>query len=78
VGTLAVGKRADIVAIRVSDLEVTPCYDPVSHIVYAAGRRDVSHVWVDGKPVVENSRFTCIDTRELQAKASFWRNRMRA
>jgi 5-methylthioadenosine/S-adenosylhomocysteine deaminase len=78
VGTLGVGKRADVVAVRVSGLEVMPCYDPVSHIVYAAGRRDVSHVWVDGKAVVEDSQFTRIDTHELQAKASFWRNRMRA
>ncbi len=78
VGSLAIGKRADIVAVHVSDLDITPCYDPVSHIVYAAGPRDVTHVWVDGKSLIENGQITYVDTHELQTKALFWRNRMRS
>ncbi|MGZ9067032.1 MAG: TRZ/ATZ family hydrolase, partial [Burkholderiales bacterium] len=49
IGSLAVGKRADITAIDLSNLEVAPCYDPVSDLVYAAGREHVSHVWVEGR-----------------------------
>jgi 5-methylthioadenosine/S-adenosylhomocysteine deaminase len=78
VGTLEIGKRADIAAVRLSGLEVTPCYDPVAHIVYAAGREHVTHVWVDGEAAVEEGRLTRIDGHDLQAKASFWRNRLRA
>jgi 5-methylthioadenosine/S-adenosylhomocysteine deaminase len=29
--------------------ELAPCYDPVSQLVYAAGREHVTHVWVDGE-----------------------------
>jgi 5-methylthioadenosine/S-adenosylhomocysteine deaminase len=78
VGTLEIGKRADVTAVQVSDLDATPCYDPLSHVVYAAGRRDVTHVWVDGKLAVANGQLTQIDCHDLEAKASFWRNRLRA
>ncbi|MGH8751077.1 MAG: TRZ/ATZ family hydrolase, partial [Burkholderiales bacterium] len=45
-GSLTVGKAADITAVDFSSLELSPCFDPVSHLVYAAGREQVSHVWV--------------------------------
>ena len=41
-------------AVRLDRLETMPCYDVISHLVYAAGREHVTHVWVNGKPVVEN------------------------
>jgi 5-methylthioadenosine/S-adenosylhomocysteine deaminase len=78
IGTLAAGKRADIVAVRLSDLAVTPLYDPVSHLVYAAGREHVTHVWVDGKLCVDGGALTHIDARELRLKAAHWRERISA
>ena len=54
------------------------CYDPVSHLVYAAGREHVSHVWVDGELLVENGRLTRLDTAELAAKAAHWKERIRS
>lgn len=78
IGTLEPGKFADITAVRLSDLEVTPCYDPLSHLVYAAGREHVTHVWVNGELVVEDGGLTAIDTDELRAKAQFWHHRIKA
>src|SRR5690606_19834090 len=37
IGSLEVGKAADITAIRLDDLETQPLYDPISNVVYAAG-----------------------------------------
>ena len=37
------------VAVALRAPELAPCYDPVSHLVYAAGREHVTHVWVDGE-----------------------------
>lgn len=75
-GSLAVGKAADITAVDLSALETQPCYDVASHLVYAAGRENVSHVWVNGKLVLDERRLTTIDTRELNARIAFWHEKI--
>src|SRR5262249_37183035 len=54
IGSLAIGKEADLIAVDFSGLDAMPCYDPVSHLVYAIGREAVTDVWVAGKRVVRN------------------------
>lgn len=76
-GSLTPGKRADMTAVRLSELEVSPLYDPVSHLVYAAGREHVTHVWVDGEPRVENGALVRVDPRELKVKATHWADEIR-
>ena len=76
VGSLVGGKRADITAIDLSSIELAPCYDPASHIVYAAGPQHVSHVWVDGQARVSERKLVDFDDRELQLKASHWKDRI--
>jgi 5-methylthioadenosine/S-adenosylhomocysteine deaminase len=49
IGSIEPGKRADLVAVALRAPELAPVYDPVSHLVYAAGREHVTHVWVDGE-----------------------------
>jgi len=68
IGSIEPGKRADLVAVELRGPELTPCYDPVSHLVYAAGREHVSHVWVDGEArlverELQNPALTGLDTR---------------
>jgi 5-methylthioadenosine/S-adenosylhomocysteine deaminase len=68
VGSISPGKLADLVAVDLSAPELSPCFDPVSHLVYAAGREHVSHVWVDGKMLLGegkllNEAFSALDTR---------------
>jgi len=77
VGTLAPGKCADLTAVDLAAPELAPCYDPVSHLVYAAGREHVSHVWVNGELLVENGRLTRLDTRALAARAAYWKDRIK-
>ena len=76
VGTLAPGKLADMAAVNLRALELAPCYDPVSHLVYAAGREHVSHVWVNGELLVDHGQLTRLDARELAAKAAYWQERI--
>ena len=78
IGSLTPGKHADMTAIRMSDLELTPMYDVLNHLVYAAGREHVTHVWVGGELRVENGALTGLDTHELALKAAHWRDRIRA
>jgi 5-methylthioadenosine/S-adenosylhomocysteine deaminase len=67
-GSIVPGKAADLVAVAMRAPELAPCYDPVSHLVYAAGREHVSHVWVNGELRVsdgelQNEAFIRLDTR---------------
>ncbi len=74
IGSIEAGKFADLVAVNLASLELSPCYDPVSHLVYAAGRSDVTHVWVAGELLVEDRRFTRLDEADLIARAQRWRS----
>src|SRR5690606_13645714 len=67
VGSIEVGKRADLVAVDLDRPHTQPVYDPVSTSVYAAGRGDVRHVWIDGEPVVTDGRTTRCDEGEVTA-----------
>ncbi|HLD09749.1 MAG TPA: amidohydrolase family protein, partial [Methylophilaceae bacterium] len=49
IGSIEIGKMADLTAVRIADPETLPCFDPLSHLVYVCSREHVSHVWVAGK-----------------------------
>ena len=76
IGSLVKGKMADITAVDFSGPELSPCYDPVSHLVYSAGREHVSHVWVDGKILVNEGKLTTLDEQEIVARTVFWKDRI--
>lgn len=76
IGSLLPGKAADITAVDFSSLELAPCYDPISHLVYVAGREHVSHVWVNGKMLLKDGELTTLDEQELLLRAGFWREQM--
>jgi len=78
IGSIETGKRADLTAIDLSTVETTPCYDPLSHLIYAAGREQVSHVWVDGALLLEQRMLTRIDMNEIKEKAKLWQNKLQA
>jgi len=75
-GSIEPGKSADLTAIELSSFETLPSYRPASQLVYAAGRENVSHVWVAGEPKLEERRLTGIDEQELLAKARWWQERL--
>ncbi|MBV2235933.1 MAG: TRZ/ATZ family hydrolase [Sterolibacterium sp.] len=75
-GSLCVGKQADICAVRLDSLDLQPCYDPVAHLVHAAGREHVSHVWVAGKIRLADGEFVDIDAAEMFDMANLWQNKL--
>ena len=76
IGSLEVGKSADIVAINLSDIETQPLFDPISDIVYAASRHQVSDVWVAGRRLLNNRELTTLDRSDIISKALAWRERL--
>jgi 5-methylthioadenosine/S-adenosylhomocysteine deaminase len=78
IGSIVAGKCADLAAVDLAAPELAPCYDPHSHLVYAAGREHVTDVWVNGRRVLERGHLNTIDSEELLARAHYWRDRLNA
>ena len=60
--------------MSLESLETRPCYDPVSHLVYAAGREHVTDVWVEGKRVVQDHELQGVAGRDLEKTILLWQN----
>lgn len=76
-GSLAIGKAADVIAIDLDYLETQPLFDPISQIVYAVNRQQVSDVWVAGKQLLKKRNLITINTDDLKAKISEWQQRLK-
>ncbi len=76
IGSLEVGKAADIVAFDLSGLAQQPIYDPVSQLIYATGRDSVKHLWVAGKQLLDDRQLTRMDEQQLTATAVAWGRRI--
>ena len=76
IGSLEAGKSADAIAVDLGGLEHAPCYDPVSHLIHATGRDQVSDVWVAGERLVADGGLTRLDTQDLAARVRFWHDRL--
>ncbi|MCL2308470.1 MAG: TRZ/ATZ family hydrolase [Proteobacteria bacterium] len=72
IGSLEAGKAADVCAVDFGALRLSPCYDPVSHLVYAVSGDEVSHVWVEGKARVKNRALVDLDAEALKTLAVGW------
>jgi 5-methylthioadenosine/S-adenosylhomocysteine deaminase len=76
IGSLEPGKWADVCAIELDRLETQPLYSVPSQIVYAAGRHQVSDVWVAGRRLLHGRRLTTLDEGEVLARARDWGRRI--
>ncbi|KAF1010231.1 MAG: 5-methylthioadenosine/S-adenosylhomocysteine deaminase [Pseudomonas fluorescens] len=76
IGSLEVGKAADLVAFDLSGLAQQPIYDPVSQLIYATGRDCVKHLWVGGKQLLDDRQLTRLDEQQLTATAIAWGQRI--
>ena len=69
VGSVEVGKRADLIALDLNKPHLTPVHDIHALLVFAAGRGDVTDVWVDGERVIKDSHPTRVDAGEIMTRA---------
>ncbi|MFP5428313.1 MAG: TRZ/ATZ family hydrolase [Gammaproteobacteria bacterium] len=72
IGSLEVGKAADLVAFDLSGLAQQPVHDPVSQLIYATSRDCARHVWVTGEQLLDERRLTRMDETALTAMARTW------
>jgi len=77
VGSIEIGKQADLVAVKLSDFSISPCYDPVSHLVYSCGREHVTHTWVAGELRYSHGTYANIEPVELKEIIQTWQPKLR-
>lgn len=70
IGTIEVGKQADVLVLRADTPNLAPVNDPVGAIVHAAGIHSVDSVYVAGRPVKRNGRFVDLNVPSVIARAT--------
>ncbi|MFT3756600.1 MAG: TRZ/ATZ family hydrolase [Pseudoxanthomonas sp.] len=76
VGSIEVGKQADLVAVDLSALETQPLHHVVSQLIYATGRQQVDDVWIAGQPKLLRRELVDIEVSAVLANAKQWRARI--
>jgi 5-methylthioadenosine/S-adenosylhomocysteine deaminase len=69
IGSIEVGKRADLILFDLNQVEWVPCHDPVQTLVYAATGGSVKHSIIDGRLVMEDRRVLTLDEGEVIEQA---------
>lgn len=77
IGSIEIGKQADMVAVKLSDFAISPCYDPISHLVYTCGREHVTHTWVAGSLRYCNGVYANIEPVELKEIIQTWQPKLK-
>lgn len=76
VGSLEIGKYADITILNTNDLECQPLYNPYSQIVYAMTSWQVRDVLISGKLVLKDKQLTMVDESMLIETAKSYRHQI--
>ena len=77
IGSLVAGKAADVICVDLSGVEHHPLLDPVSQLVYAASRHDVTDVWIAGEQLVADRALLRLDVADVCAAAEHWARQLR-
>ena len=77
-GSLSEGKSADAICVELRDPGTRPVLDPLSQLVYAAGRENVTDVWVAGEHLLEDRKLARMDVAAILQKADEWAERITA
>lgn len=77
IGSLEIGKSADISAIDLGGIENQPVYNPVSQLIYSAGRENVTNVWVSGNHLLKDKELTTLDKNSILQKANYWQEKIK-
>ena len=76
IGSLELGKQADIIAVKIDSISQQPLYNPASQLVYTNSGSQVSHSWVAGKMLLENRKLCTINERSLIQTTEQWRKKI--
>jgi 5-methylthioadenosine/S-adenosylhomocysteine deaminase len=77
-GSLEVGKLADLIVVQMDRPRQTPMYDPISHLVYVTRGDDVDTTIVHGRPLMRGGKVLTLDERVVLAAARKAADQVRA
>lgn len=77
VGSLEIGKKADLLILNLRKPHLQPIYDIYSTIIYSAKSSDIQYVFVDGIPVIIEGKHGFIDEDEILDKALWWEKKIK-
>jgi 5-methylthioadenosine/S-adenosylhomocysteine deaminase len=77
IGSIEKGKYADLTVFNMDHISTLPMYDPMSHLIYAASREEVSHVWVNGILQYEEGHFASMDIQACKDIALRWQLKLK-
>ena len=77
-GSIEPGKVADLIAVNVSALPLSPNHNLASSLVYATSGQEVSWSWVAGKPLMQEGRLLTLDYTDLMTRAERWSQQLGA
>lgn len=78
VGSIEVGKRADLIQVSVDDVHFVPTYDVLSHLVYVADEQDVASTIVDGRVLMRDGQVLSVDVERVKREATALAARIQA
>ena len=78
IGSISLGKAADLICVRLSDPGQLPVLNPISQLVYSASREHVSDVWINGDHLVSGGDLVRMDVAAIQDLARSWAARLLA
>jgi 5-methylthioadenosine/S-adenosylhomocysteine deaminase len=76
-GSLVAGKSADFIAVNLNRAGTQPIYNVLSHLVYAAGRDQVTHAFVAGRALLRDGRLLTVDEPAAISRAQEWQQRIK-
>jgi len=76
IGSIEIGKKADLILLETDDICVQPLYDPYSHLVYSVTSEQVKDVIINGKVVMKERKLVDVDEEEMIEKAKYYRERI--
>lgn len=77
IGSLVPGKQADLITIDLRGAATQPVHNPLSQLVYSAGRDQVADAWVAGRRLLEAGSHAEIDPAPILARARRWADKLR-
>jgi len=76
IGSIEVGKQADLVAVKLDELQTSPVHNVISHLVYACSSRQVDRVWIEGRLVYGDGEPVHLNLDDLNRQTREWHRRL--
>ena len=76
IGTIEVGKLADLIAVDLHQIEMQPIHDVFSQLIYVNSGSHVTHSWIQGEQIMHERELLKIDQDNLRRRILKWQNKL--